>query len=211
MRQGSTTRRAGAAIVGAVVLVVGTATTALAHDELTGSTPEQGATVSEGIDEVRLEFSGAIADVGSLVEVTGPEGEATQGEPEVDGTAVVQPLADDLTPGEYAVLWRVTSEDGHPISGELGYTLVGDESPTTSAEPTSADPDSPDTGAATATSSGGDDAAQTTGSDHAANTAAAPAQGDESEDSGPAWWVWGVLALAVLTLGALGAVAVRRR
>jgi methionine-rich copper-binding protein CopC len=200
------------AVISAGVLLLGSAATAMAHDELTGTTPEQGATVSEEVDEVRLEFSGAIADVGSAVEVTGPDGDVAQGEPEVDGSAVVQPLADDLAAGEYSVAWRVTSQDGHPISGEFGYTLVGQESPTSSPEPPSSEQSASEgSGAATAEPTDSDAEAQATGSDHAANTAAAPAQGDASENAGPPWWVWGVLALAVVTVGALAVVAVRRR
>ncbi|ANS79924.1 Copper resistance protein CopC [Serinicoccus hydrothermalis] len=99
--------------------------TAQAHDELTGSEPSDGAT-GEAPDDLTLTFSGNIAEVGAAVTVTSPDGSSvTDGEPQVDGTEVEQDLADDLTDGEYAVAWRVTSEDGHPISGEFGFTVEG--------------------------------------------------------------------------------------
>ncbi|HKJ11142.1 MAG TPA: copper resistance CopC family protein [Ornithinimicrobium sp.] len=206
-------RRGGGAVIGAVVLVAATALTASAHDELTGTTPADGASVDPDTAEVRLEFSGAVAEVGTVVEVTGPDGAATQGEPEIDGTAVVQPVEEDLPPGPYTVRWRVTSQDGHPISGDFSYTVVGEASPTTSSDPATQEPPTADSesDSATAVPTGDDAAVESAGTDHAADTAAAPAQGDDSADSSPPWWVWAVLALAVLTVGGLGAVAVRRR
>ncbi|MGB7450012.1 MAG: copper resistance CopC family protein [Ornithinimicrobium sp.] len=201
-----------AAILGAALILIGSAGTASAHDELTDTTPQDGAELTDDVGEVRLEFSGAIADVGSVVEVSGPEGDAAQGEVAVDGNVVVQPLASDLGPGDYSVRWRVTSQDGHPISGQFGYTLAPEEAPATSAEPSTQEPDSPDADGATTTSPEVTDSdQQTVGTDHAADTAAAPAQGDDSSESGPPWWVWGVLALAVGTLGVLGSIALRRR
>ncbi|GAA4867838.1 hypothetical protein GCM10025788_01140 [Serinicoccus chungangensis] len=111
---------------------------AQAHDELTGSDPEDGATVEAGeLDELTLTFSGAVAEVGAAVSVTDPDGgSALDGEPEVEGTEVTQDLVDDLADGDYAVAWRVTSEDGHPISGEFGFTVTGgDEEDTEEASP----------------------------------------------------------------------------
>lgn len=196
----------------AATILAGSAGTASAHDELTGTTPQDGAETTQDVQEVRLEFSGSIADVGSVVEVSGPGGDATQGEPEVDGSVVVQPLAPDPDPGDYTVRWRVTSQDGHPISGEFGYTLAPEPMPTTSSEPSQQEPQAADGDEVTTTSENAEGSGQeATGTDHAADTAAAPAQGDQSGDAGPPWWVWGVLALAVLTLGALGSVALRRR
>ena len=100
---------------------------AQAHDELTGSDPQDGATVeADELDELTLSFSGEIAQVGAAVTVTGPDGGSVlDGEPEADGTEVTQDLVDDLGDGDYAVAWRVTSEDGHPISGEFGFTVTG--------------------------------------------------------------------------------------
>ncbi len=211
----------------AAVAVYGPVSMATAHDELTGTEPAVGATVEVPPDQVQMDFSGDIASVGSFVTVTGPLGTVTDGAPKVEGTAVVQPLMADAPPGNYAVVWRVTSQDGHPISGEFDYTVPssdveaqGDQVPD---EPTPASNEATPTDEASTTSAPlADDAASnatqapeaessTDASDRAANTAAAPAQGDSSAGSNTALWVWGVVALALVTLGSLGAVALRRR
>ncbi|MGB3828700.1 MAG: copper resistance CopC family protein [Ornithinimicrobium sp.] len=208
-------RIAGAIAVTVVVTVGGPLGPASAHDELTGTEPADGVEVADAPAEVRLQFGAAVAQVGTVVTVTGPLGEVSDGEPTVAGTAVTQPLVQDVPPGDYAVLWRVTSQDGHPISGEFDYQIAsaGIEA---QAEATSAGPAddagvtsaAPQPDASTATPG-----PQTSppGTDRVANTEAAPAQGDQSASSGTALWVWGVLALALLTLGGLAAVAVRRR
>lgn len=191
--------------------LVGPLSVAQAHDELTNTVPADGVEVDEVPDEVRMEFIGGVAPVGTVVAVSGPLGEVTDGEPQIDGTAVIQPLVDDVPPGDYSVVWRVTSQDGHPISGEFGYAVpsAGIEAQTTptgdDASPTT-DAPATDTDAATETAE-----PDSGGTDRAANTAAVPVQGDESDGSGTALWVWGVLALALLTLAGLGTVAVRRR
>ncbi len=191
----------------AATAVVGPLSAAHAHDELIDTVPADGVEVDAQPGDVRLEFSGEIAPVGTVVEITGPFGEVTDGEPEINGTDVIQPLIADVPPGDYSVAWRVTSADGHAISGEFGYEVAsaGLEAQSTptgdDASQTSTDPDS---AAESATPLEG-------GTDRAANTAAELVRGENSDGSGTALWVWGVLALALLTLGGLGTVAVRRR
>lgn len=206
-----------AVTVVAATAVVGPLNAAQAHDELIDTVPADGVEVDTVPDEVRLEFSGEIAPVGTVVEVTGPLGEVTDGEPEIDGTEVIQPLLADVAPGDYSVVWRVTSADGHPISGEFGYDVAsagieaqaaptGDDANATSEAQASGTNAENDTDVATETATPADG-----GTDRAANTSAVPAQGDDSDGSGTALWVWAVMALALLTLGGLGTVAVRRR
>lgn len=217
-------RRGWAAFaLAAALAVAGPVSTAAAHDELTGTEPTDGTTVEVAPEQVRMDFSGDIASVGSFVTVTGPLGTVTDGAPQVEGTAVSQPLVADAPPGGYAVVWRVTSRDGHPISGEFDYTVPsggveaqGDQAPDESASPrdeaagTSA-PLADDAASSTTQASAAEPDSSTDASDRAANTAAAPARGDSSASSGTAIWVWGVVALALVTLGGLGAVALRRR
>lgn len=177
---------------------------ALAHDELISSDPDDGDTV-EAPDELTLTFSGQIAEVGAAVVVTDDQDDSvTDGEPEVDGTAVVQDLADDLAAGDYEVVWRVTSEDGHPISGTFSFAVEG--------------------GAAAA----GDDAAQSTTEEAEATSEEAEVTSEEvteeptadptteepavdadeattvdDEASGVPVWAWVVIGLGVAGLAAL--------
>ena len=114
---------------------------AAAHDSLIDSNPAADSTVETLPDELSLTFSAAlIGGEGSTdVVVTDAEGtDVTDGEATLDGAMVVQPLASGGTAGQYHVIWKVVSSDGHPTSGEFGFSVstgaAGDAPP--AAEPT---------------------------------------------------------------------------
>jgi hypothetical protein len=70
--------------------------------------------------------------------VTGPDGSrATSGKPRVDAATVRQPLATGPA-GDYTVAYRVVSEDGHPVTGELTFTVSGGGSGSAPSESSSA-------------------------------------------------------------------------
>lgn len=115
-------RLASATALAAAVAVGGIATPALAHDELVGQR-----LVLDDVDSVaavQLSFSDEILTNGTEIAVTDPDGaDVTDGEPQHSGRDVDQPVADDLEPGEYRVVWRVVSSDGHPIEGAFVFDL----------------------------------------------------------------------------------------
>ncbi|MGI5270569.1 copper resistance CopC family protein [Nonomuraea sp. CA-218870] len=121
----------------AALLVVVTAGPALAHDALKSSNPAKDATV-KSVDEVKLEFTGKIRM--PFVSVRGPGDTQHQtGDPEVDGVVVTQRLKGELPDGDYTIAFRVVSSDGHPIEGEVPFTVKGaspSPSPSPSATPT---------------------------------------------------------------------------
>jgi copper resistance protein C len=115
--------RAVLATTSGSVLLVLCAGPALAHDGLASTSPSAEETLADP-DAVVLDFSGPPQSFGTRVEVTGPDGaDVSDGAVEIlDGT-VTQPLAADLLAGDYAVEWRVTSSDGHPLSGSFDFTV----------------------------------------------------------------------------------------
>ncbi|WP_433510237.1 copper resistance CopC family protein [Nonomuraea sp. CA-143628] len=114
----------------AALVLLGTAGPALAHDALKSSDPAKGATV-ESVDEVRLEFTSGVRI--PVVVVRGAEGTAHQsGDPRADGKVVTQELKGALPDGKYTIAYRVVSSDGHPIEGEIPFTVKGAPSPSSS-------------------------------------------------------------------------------
>ena len=115
-------RLASATALAAAVAVGGIATPALAHDELVGQR-----LVLDDVDSVaavQLSFSDEVLTNGTEIAVTDPDGtDVTDGAPEHNGRDVDQPVVDDLEPGEYRVVWRVVSSDGHPIEGAFVFDL----------------------------------------------------------------------------------------
>ncbi|MGC5584417.1 copper resistance CopC family protein [Ornithinimicrobium sp. W1679] len=177
---------------------------AQAHDQLTGTDPVDGAVLTEAPEALTFTFSGEVAPVGAQVAVTtGPGQDHLVGEPVVDGRAVVQEVT-GMVDGTYEVAWRITSSDGHPISGTLGFTVTtGDGADAAGGAGGAAAQDySPD----------GTDGSTPAGGTTDDGTAAADAGEDEEDvdppvaqgvDTGLPGWVWLVVGLAVLGLAAL--------
>jgi methionine-rich copper-binding protein CopC len=111
-------------------LVLGSATSAQAHTELTSSDPADGSTVTAPVDAVVLTFSGSV--LVREVTVVGPESaDVTADSPSAAGAVVSQPVR--LTDaGLHTLTYAVTSSDGHVVEGTLSFTYAP-PSPTTAA------------------------------------------------------------------------------
>ncbi|RVW02229.1 copper resistance protein CopC [Rhodococcus xishaensis] len=105
-----------------MVLGVGTAS---AHSAVIGSSPENGAQIAAAPQQVSLQFNEALHQNFASLTVVGPDGNLwSKGDPTVQGDTLSVPL-DGLGPaGEYTIAFRVTSADGHPISGTQVFTLT---------------------------------------------------------------------------------------
>ncbi|MBC6461859.1 copper resistance protein CopC [Actinomadura sp. HBU206391] len=127
----TTTPRIGLRRLGVVTAIV-LASAALfvapasAHTKLIKSTPARGSSVKT-LTEVTLVFSENINASVAKVQIRGAGG--AQGgastPPRVKGATVTQPAAPDLKPGDYTIAYRVVSADGHPVTGEVPFTLTG--------------------------------------------------------------------------------------
>lgn len=192
---------------------------AAAHDELVSTDPADGATVQEAPDELTLTFSGQIAEVGAAVAVTDASGASVvDGEPEVEGVTVVQELVDDLAAGDYEVVWRVTSQDGHPISGTFGFVVAegaADDGSDDDATDAATDDASDDDSDAAATDEGTTEDASVGTDDEVSDDATADdadeAPATDTQDDATATraatgmpvWAWVVVGLGVAGLVAL--------
>lgn len=114
----------------ALAALAAVAAPASAHDALLSTDPADGTAVEVAPDAVRLTFSDAVIELGTAVLVTGPDGRPISvGPPTVSGTVVSQPLGPERPAGGYVVEWRVTSADGHPISGQVTFTATSAADP----------------------------------------------------------------------------------
>ncbi|GII75936.1 copper resistance protein CopC [Sphaerisporangium rufum] len=177
------------AFLAAIVLGTAVASPALAHTSLKSSDPKKGATV-ESIDEIRLTFTESVK-LPSVV-LNDADGKAHQdGRPEVDGAVVTQRVAGTLPAGKYTIAWRVVSADGHPVVGEIPFTVRAAE-PEPSATTPSAIEATPVAPAVPATPA----------PDTPVATPAAGAEQDAAQEggSGVPGWVW----IVVLGLAGVG-------
>ena len=126
------------AVVATIALLAWSASSASAHNTLRSSTPADGETVPHTPEAVVLVFEESALAMGAQIVVTGPSGPVQTGAPTVSDQSVRQALAADAPAGRYAVVWRVTSEDGHPVTGTLHFTAQaagGGQAPQESAPP----------------------------------------------------------------------------
>lgn len=119
-------RKALLALLLSGVAVLVTATPALAHNVLISSDPGDGSSVAAGPPKVSLTFDQQVqgGDVNQIA-VTGPDGKQwAEGSISVVDNVISAALRPLGPAGKYTIGYRVLSADGHPVSGELTFTLA---------------------------------------------------------------------------------------
>ncbi len=111
--------------VGVFVASALTAPTASAHNVLESTDPVGGAVLARVPATVTLTFDQPAIGIGSEVVITGPKGQVQAGGPRLVDRTVAEDITAGAPAGEYRVLWRVTSADGHPVSGQFTFTADG--------------------------------------------------------------------------------------
>ncbi len=109
----------------ALVLAVVALPTASAHNGLVSTVPATGAALDRTPAAIVLTFDEPAIALGTQIVVTGPTGRMNAGAPELLDSTVSQPLLPGAPAGRYTVDWRVTSADGHPITGQFAFTSAG--------------------------------------------------------------------------------------
>lgn len=109
-------------LAGALGALVLAAAPASAHDSLVSTAPTSGQTLPQIPASVVLTFDEPAVAMGTQILVTGPDGPVQQGTPQLVDDTVTQAVAGNAPAGRYTVDWRVTSADGHPVSGSFTFT-----------------------------------------------------------------------------------------
>ena len=116
-------RRAALMIAVALGAIAASASPAAAHATLLQTTPGDEAIVEKAPGTVELRFSESVKASTGGVTVFGPKGDrADRGSVQRrdGGTVVIAPV-DASAQGTYTVAWRVTSDDGHTITGSFVF------------------------------------------------------------------------------------------
>jgi methionine-rich copper-binding protein CopC len=127
-----------------LVAAVAGAAAASAHATRVATDPVENAELSQSPQKVSAMFNEALQTEFAAMTVVGPDGNLwSTGDPHVDGAVVsvgVRPLGPS---GTYTVNYRVTSADGHVVSGSWSFRLTvsgtGTPGPSASAPSTSGD------------------------------------------------------------------------
>ena len=111
-------------ILGAVWLVG--AQPAAAHTELVSSSPADGAVLEIAPVQIVFTFDENLLPGTTSLSVFDDAGAVLASSTvEPQGASVSMPLPDSLPPGLLHAAYRVVSEDGHPVTGEISFTVQG--------------------------------------------------------------------------------------
>jgi hypothetical protein len=98
---------------------------AFAHATRVSAEPADNAVLTTGPDRVRATFNEALQTTFAAMTVVGPDGNVWSiGEPTVQGAVVGIGLRPLGPAGTYTVNYRVTSADGHVVSGSWSFRLT---------------------------------------------------------------------------------------
>lgn len=167
-----------------IFLAVGAgASPAFAHESLVSSSPSEGEQLAAPPEQVTLVFSASVLTMGAEVVVNDTSGRNwVEGEAAIDGSTVVATVGDGMPAGDYEVIWKVVSGDGHPISAAIPFSVL-QGSPIATPTPTATATEAP-TPSASATATDGDPDITST----------------EAESSGMKPWQFGLIIASVIVI-----------
>ena len=107
---------------------------ARAHTSLVRADPADGSVLSAAPKSVRFVFDDDVRLVSGVKAVRNEGGSVLRGQPRVAGGRVlVVPLRSGLGEGDYTVLWKVISDDGHKLAGVISFGVGVGRAPPTAA------------------------------------------------------------------------------
>ncbi|MEU8895168.1 copper resistance CopC family protein [Nocardia sp. NPDC048505] len=146
------TRLVGA--LGAGLLLLGLGVTgagpAAAHSAPVASVPADKASIEASPGKVSITFNEELQPSFPSLTVVGPPDRNlwSTGKPVVEGNTISMEVGELGPAGEYTIAYRVTSADGHPVSGTMTFTLTkaGTGTPGPRADGKTQDDDAGDSG-----------------------------------------------------------------
>jgi copper transport protein len=122
-------RRLGATALLFVTLLLCSARPAGAHADLVSTDPAQGAVLTTAPARVLLTFDEAVRGVPDGVQIFDAQGALVAARTSVTGAELAVDLAGPSGHGTTVLTWRVVSDDGHPISGALTFSVGAPTTP----------------------------------------------------------------------------------
>lgn len=147
-RQRAWRRCAGPTVVlllAIAVQVAGPAPTAAAHDRLLRSDPGADAVIPAPLSEIRLTFSEPIAAGFAAATLAVDDQPARPIDLRVDRATLIAipPEPAPTTTQRWMLAYRIVSSDGHPLVGQVGFTVTAGGKPAASATTVTSNPASP--------------------------------------------------------------------
>ncbi|MDF2789480.1 MAG: hypothetical protein K0S80_2578 [Neobacillus sp.] len=94
-----------------------------AHSHLEESTPKNGEIVTQSLKAITLTFETAIEPTSSFTLMDGNNTSIPLTTVSITGNQLIANVEDDLTNGAYTINWKIIGEDGHPLEGDIPFTI----------------------------------------------------------------------------------------
>lgn len=94
-----------------------------AHSHLEDSTPKNGEIVTESLTAITLTFETAIEPTSSFTLMDEKNASIPLSEVSISGNKLIANVEDNLTNGAYTIHWKIIGEDGHPLEGDIPFTV----------------------------------------------------------------------------------------
>jgi len=125
-------------VMGALLVL---ANPALAHDKFVGSSPADKATVQALPTRVTIRFEEPPGNGFSGISVVGPDGKNIGiGTAKIVGSTLTIPVKKTSSTGLFTVKYHIISDDGHPVSGTVHFTVSKQSKASTTAASPSTSP-----------------------------------------------------------------------
>jgi len=112
----------------ALLLAVGISTSlvgaAVAHDVLISSNPADGSTLTAIPSTITFTFDQPVQNFAPKLSMIGPDGQQyVIGTPQINGNVVVGTVLSGPA-GRYTAAYRIVSADGHPLTGQVHFSIA---------------------------------------------------------------------------------------
>lgn len=104
-------------------LLLGSASNAAAHATLIRTDPAHGAVLETAPERITFGFNESVLGVPTGIKVFDATGEEVASSASVRGSELFVDLDEEVGEGTLVVVWRLVSEDGHPIGGSLSFSV----------------------------------------------------------------------------------------
>lgn len=94
-----------------------------AHSHLEESTPKNGEIVTQSLKAITLTFETPLEPASSFTLMDGNNASIPLTSVSISGNQLIASVEDELTNGAYTIHWKIIGEDGHPLEGDIPFTM----------------------------------------------------------------------------------------
>lgn len=94
-----------------------------AHSHLEDSSPKNGEVVTESLKAITLSFETAIEPTSSFTLLNEKNDSIPLSSVSISGNHLIANVEDNLINGAYTIHWKIIGEDGHPLEGDIPFTI----------------------------------------------------------------------------------------